>query len=207
MEDLDETLWAVPVDPAGRLDGALQAVAPAVRKFQAVPTASGALLAWCDANYVARVGQLDELGLLTAEVELGSCGWDASPSVATDGATTLVGWDDGIGGHLAFLDGLVPRSYTDLGELAVFPQVAWDGARFVSVDGLGAVHTWSPEGARTGDWLHPHLATYLGSLGDLRLLVAGERVAFTLVGMDAVSIGGGHVNSYNYVELSSAALP
>lgn len=207
VADLDETLWAVPVDATGRPDGALQVVTAAVRKFQAIPTASGALLAWCDADDVARVGQLDELGLLTAAVDLGSCGWDASPSVASDGVTTVVGWDDGIGGRLAFLDGLVPRFDVDLGELSIFPQVAWDGARFVSVDGLGGVHTWDSDGALTSDWLHPHIATYPGSLTDLRLLVTGGRVAFTLVGMDAVPIGGGHVNSYNYVELSSAALP
>lgn len=56
-------------------------------------------------------------------------------------------------------------------------------------------------------WMRPGVLDAEGSVTDLRLLVDGADAVFLVYGMDTYPTGGGNVNTFNYVEVSSAAIP
>jgi len=209
-EDLTGGLWTAAVDPDGAGHGTPLLVSDSARRYGLLARDDGAWLAWCDDTRALHLGSVDVAGRLESEslVVDASCGYDATPSLATDGEALALAWDDGSRGHLAFLDGSGAETLrVALGSEAVWPKVGWTGTEWITVDGLGSVRTWSAAGEALGSWVHPLVAVYPGTLVDLRLVAEGGTVSVAMIGMDAYVLGYGHVNSYNYVELSTFRLP
>lgn len=205
--DLDGVLRGVTLDADGGPAGDAVELADGVHEVAQATGAAGTHVVWCDADGALALGFLDGAGLAPVGT-LGTCGNDARPSVAWDGVAVWVAWDDGDAGHVVRLDesGAVLAA-VELGPDALRPQLAWNGAHVYLADTTGALARWDADGVEAGRWSVRPVALAPGVPIDLRLRVDTTHVAVALVGMDYYEIGGGHINTYNYVEVSVSEVP
>jgi len=205
--DLDGVLRAVQVDADGTPLGAPEELAEGVRDMAQAAGAAGTHVVWCDQELSLHLGFLDDAGLETVGT-LGVCGDFARPSVAFDGVAVWVAWDDDDAGHLVRVDeaGGLLGAY-ELGTDALRPQVAANGSHVYLAHTLGEVIRWDADGREVGRWSVRPVALAPGVPMDLRLRVDATHLAVALMGMDYYPIAGGHINSFNYVEVSVAPLP
>lgn len=139
----------------------------------------------------------------------GSCGWSTHPGLATDGASLLATWDDGAQGAWALIgaDTSVVATARFAEKYTTNPQPARVNSGWVVFADDGALTRLDDVGTEVGTWWHPYAAAPDGSSQSVRLHAAGDTLTFVYAGLDAHIIGGGHVNTYNFVELSRAAVP
>lgn len=136
----------------------------------------------------------------------GACTWETRPSLATDGETLAMAWDDDDGTTLGFLRG---ESWTEarVAEDVFAPQVVWTGASFVLLTGDGALRSYDPDGIETDLRWHPGLVQPSGSVSATRLAAGAGTLYVSLMGLDAVPLAGGHAITYNYLEVSALPWP
>lgn len=209
VRDLDGALYSVPWSEDGPAGEALP-WAEDVGAFTALEHGSDLYVAACDAAswdlsvLHAQGGQIGELLRVTE-----ACSYDSRPSlVRLPDGELAVGWDNGLEGFVRVIDqDGVRLAELDLGQGARFPQLAHDGARLVVLDGSGAVRWLDDEGRVLDQAMHPMVAQAPGYPVGLRLLAAPETLTVLLIGADTQPSLSGHINTFNYVELSQVATP
>jgi hypothetical protein len=178
--------------------------------MSAFQLADGVLAAACHDDGTVEVMRLDAHGAVASRATLdgATCGWSTHPSFVSTGDRLAMAWDDGQQGFLAWLDpdGTV-LSQTSLGFDALQPQLTWTGSDLLLLTSDGALTRMDPDGDVLGTWWHPGFVDPPGSPQTDRLLYADGRAVFVFMGVDSYPIGGGHINTFNYLEVSGAAVP
>lgn len=209
--DWDGVLWVVPMDDSGVHSPAPFELANEMSNAAAVSFGDGVVVAACETdNGPLSLWRLDAAQAVVASVRVAdsACGWRAHPSVVQVGDGIAVGWDGPLGAGVAKYDGELAEQWRYApGEGAEAPQVAAldDGVLVFTTD--GAVTRLDSAGTALATAWHPGVVDPEGEIYDLRLTVDGDQAIFLAYGMDSYTIGGGHVNSFNYVEVSSAPIP
>lgn len=62
-------------------------------------------------------------------------------------------------------------------------------------------------GVSDGSWCYPNTGIIAGSAIAMRAMFAEDALMVGLVGQDSYPIGGGHINTFDYIEISIAAYP
>ncbi len=108
---------------------------------------------------------------------------------------------------MAFFDpGGGQRTRVSLGEEAARPQVVAAGGEILTVDGTGRVRGWSAAGERRWSQTYAPLARHRGGFQGARLLADEERVAVLFAAQDTVATQGGHMDVFQYLEVSTFPL-
>jgi hypothetical protein len=210
VEDHDNLLWAVPVAADGNVTGEPVQIASAIRMYAVTGHGDGLAVAVCMLDTSLQVFVVDSAGVVTRSlsVEGAACTFDTRPSVASDGVALVVGWDDATEGSLAWVDSASDTVVTAaLGEGSRFPQAAYDGAQWWSIDGTGALQRWSAPGASERSFLHPAIAAMPGKIANLRFKVEGGVAGFLTLATDSIQVAQGHIYTFYYLESSRALLP
>ncbi|MCB9763420.1 MAG: hypothetical protein H6739_26875 [Alphaproteobacteria bacterium] len=208
---IDRALSAIPLDADGQFSGAPAAIIDDAQSFGAAQTSAGAVVATCDGG----TGTLNLFGLGAdgavqwSKVVVGAdCSYETRPALAARGDVLAVAWDELTEGYLAFFDlGGAELDRRSLGEGARFPQVLASEQGWWVADTSGALLDLDVDGELRGAWRHPDLALSIGSPTALRLLASDDHLAFLFVGSDIRPVFGGHVNTFNYAELSVVPAP
>lgn len=217
FNDYDGGLWALPVSEDGHHAGALQAIGADADNETAIAVPGGGAVAMCTGAGDLRLLTLDSAGALVGDMlaQAGGCTWSASPSLATNGDTLVVTWDGGPEGNAVWYDvdassgAPVLRELTrvSLGTAGFYPAVAWTGAEFLVLDASGALSSFDDAGNLLGIRWHPGVVAAPGTVQALRMVVDSGVVTFAVMGLDSYLLGAGHINSFNYVEISASPLP
>lgn len=201
-------LWLV--DRAG---GAPVALGQGLRTAAAVAWGEGLLVAACtdQGALVAAAVSTSAPTWSPVTVDAAGCDLTSRPELATSADRALLASHNAeAGGRLRLLDpDLQVRAVEDLGLDATWPAVAWDaaGARFASIDATGQVATWDTALSPLGAWRHPMVAQHAGSIFGFRVAPGADAWAFAVLGLDSVPTSAGHLNTFYWVELSTAAAP
>lgn len=127
---------------------------------------------------------------------------DVSLALAPDG-TAAIAWADLDAYRFAL------RTPSGGGDRIGLPQLgaaAWAGDGWLLATADGHVAKLDPHGQKVAEAFHPAvLAASVESKG-LRVATDGQRATFLLVGSDLITVGD-HLWSYNFLELSSGAVP
>jgi hypothetical protein len=209
VNDTDMDLWAIPVG-TDEITGGAVAVTTDVHAFAATSFGGTPIVAACLEDQSLHLDTLDAAGGLAGDVLLASdaCGWSTQPSFAVGEGVLALGWDDGSQATVAFFDpSLAEIARVDLGEETNSPQVVWTGDAFFVLTSNGALTSFSPDGDEDRTWWHHGITHADGSAQTDRLLYGEGRLVYGFLGMDSYPIGGGHVNTFNYFEISGSALP
>ncbi len=205
-------VWLAPV-PLGA-DPTLAAPAPqrltsGAAEAAIVATGAGFTVATCaDADGQLTLWQLDAVGAVlgSAPVAGATCGWSQRPSLVATAGGVVLGWTGPTSAGVAALGADLAEAwrYTPPGGAT---QVAAldDGVLVVTRD--GTVSRLDESGVVVASAVHPALVDAEGSIGDLRLVVSGLDALFLTYGMSNYPTGGGHVDTFDYVEISAAPLP
>lgn len=208
VSDIYGGLWAGPMGTR-LVPVSLSYIGEGIRSFNAVSWGDGALVAACSEAEVLGLYVLDASGALQAQHALTeSCNAWVRPGMATDGDRVLLTWEDGVDGYGRIFDATLNLSATiDLGYDRLGPEVVWTGARWALLTLDGTLSVYDADGEEVGSYVHPDIVRAPGVTSWLRLATEGEQLLVLLVGMDSVPMGSGHVNTFNYVELSRLSLP
>lgn len=205
-------VWAVPLPAPGALgvvtsppkritSGAVEAAIAA--------TEAGFIAATCGEDPdVLTLWSLDEGGkpLASTIVTGAACGWAQRPALARYADGVVLGWTGAAGPGAAAFSGDLSERWRYIptaGGTQVAPLST--GVLVLSLD--GTVARLDDAGEVIASAVHPALVGADGALSDLRVSIAGERALFLAYGSSNYPIGGGHVNTFNFVELSAAPLP
>ena len=85
------------------------------------------------------------------------------------------------------------------------PQVVRAADAWVVASSDGEVVRLDDAGTAVSTRWHPGFADL--PVDDMRLSVSGNDLLFLAYGLGSYPIGGGHVNTYNFVEISTAPIP
>jgi hypothetical protein len=209
--DVDGTLWF------GRVDAAL-------RVLDATPLATGMIdagaLALGESVVVASCAEEDNAVSLWTIADTGEvsgpvvvddarCGWLVRPALSPYRDGFLLSWYGSESVGVAAFDAALSEQWRYLPDaLGRSPQAAEldDGGVLVFTND-GAVTRLDDTGAVVATAWHPGVVDAAGSVDDLRMQVEGDQALFLAYGMGMYAIGGGHVNTYNFVEISAARIP
>ena len=202
VADTDHALWSVPISPDGEAQGPPVDTGVRPLSYGAAVTSESVVVAWCDDDHQLGATVLDRDGGFVRDAGVtGTCGGQTVPSVAADGERVAVAWDDGEGGHVTLLDGW---QVDVAGEL---PQLLWRDGDLLVLDSYGTLSRFDAGGELLGSWYHPAVGVIPGSLYGLRTALVGDTLLVGVIGIDSYFIEGGHINTFNYVEISAVPLP
>jgi hypothetical protein len=210
VNDSDLDLWAIPIDAADMAPGDAVEVALTVRSVVAARFGGSVRVAACENDTTLHLLDLDGTGAAATDtiVDGAVCGWATQPTFAVGDGVLALAWDDGVNGTFVLYDDTGAEIAREaLGAFAQQPQVVWTGDTFLVLTTDGALTAFTPEGDAVGTWWHQGFVDAEGGPQTARLLYGDGRLVYGLLGTDSYPIGGGHINTFNYFEISGSAVP